>query len=299
MRESMNIKLDIDNDIQSFDYQTDEMSYSILPNLNSRTNLSFNYRFISFKLGYSPKFMMPDDSDEKGKTKIFKLQADIFINKWMQTLEFSKIRGYYVDDIIQNDGSLSNTDYIILPDLNTVSIQGRTMYIFNPRFSMKAIINQNEIQKKSAGSLLSSLSYGYLDIRDKTSIQDLNTFSLILNAGYIYNFVISKRWYAFVGFMPGAGVEFNKVTTKLEEERNISRNTDYIFNLFAQLGIGYNSENFYAGTDLRGIYTARGNNSIIKFNTERNIFRIYIGYHFRAPRFLKKGVDWLEDQNPF
>ncbi len=299
MKETMNIKLDIDNDIQTFEYHTEDLSYNISPNLNSRTNLSFNYRFISFKIGYSPRFLMPDNKSEKGKTKIFKFQGDFFYNNWMQTLEFSKIKGYYVSDIIQNDVTFFDTDFFILPNLNTVNVFGKTLYKFNPDLSLKSIFKQTEIQKKSAGSLLSSLSYGYLDIRDKTSIQDLNTFSLILNAGYIYDFILSKRWYAFMGFMPGAGLEFNKVTTKIDDERDISRNTDFVINLYTQMGIGYNSESFYAGTDFRGIYTPRENNAIIKFNTARNIFRIYVGYRFKAPRFLKKSVDWLEDQNPF
>jgi len=299
MKETMNIKLDIDNDIQSFEYHTDNLAYNITPNLNSRTNLSFNYRFISFKIGYSPRFLMPDNSSEKGKTKIFKFQGDFFFKNWMQTLEFSKIKGYYVSDVVSSGNSHPQGDIFILPNLNTVNIYGRTMYKFNNKLSLKAIFKQTEIQRKSAGSLLSSLSYGYLDIRDHTSVQDLNTFSLVFNAGYLYNFVISKRWYAFMGFMPGAGLELNKVTTKVDDEREISRNNDFIINLYTQLGIGYNSESFYAGTDFRGIYTPRENNAIIKFNTVRNIFRIYVGYRFKAPRFLKKSVDWLEDQNPF
>jgi hypothetical protein len=298
MKEHMNIKLDIDNDIQTFIFHTDNISYNISPNLSSRTSLSFDYRFISFKIGYSPDFLSPGNSSEKGKTRIFKFQGDYFFKNWIQTLEFSKIKGFYVSDI-ESKSVLSNSDFFILPNLNTINIYGRTLYKFNNNLSMEAILKQTQIQRKSAGSLLSSLSYGYLDIRDKTSIQDLNTFSLIFNTGYLYNFVLSKRWFAFMGFLPGVGVEFNKVTTKNDEEKDISRTTDFIINLYTQIGLGYNSKNFYAGADFRGIYTPRENSAIIKFNTARNIFRVYVGYRFKAPKFLKNSVDWLEDQNPF
>lgn len=298
MKGHMNIKLDIDNDIQTFIFHTENLSYNISPNLSSRTSLSFDYRFISFKIGYSPKFLTPNYSDEKGETKIFKFQGDYFYKKWVQTLEFSKIKGYYVSDI-KSSGSFDNSDFFTLPNLNTINIYGRTLYKFNDKLSMAAILKQTEIQRKSAGSLLSSLSYSYLDIRDQTSIQDLNTFSMIFNTGYLYNFVLSKRWYAFMGFLPGAGVEFNKVTTKIDEERDISRTTDFVINLYTQIGLGYNSDSFYAGTDFRGIYTPRENDAIVKFDTARNIFRLYVGYRFRAPGFLKKSVDWIEGQTPF
>ncbi len=299
VKETLNIKLDIDNDIQSFDYETEKISYSISPNLYARTNLSFNYRFINFKIGYSPRFLSPDDSDKKGKTKILKFQTDIFIKNWVQTLEFSKIRGYYVSDIINHETNKISSDIILLPDLNTVNLFGRTLYKFNKNLSLEALYRQTQIQRKSAGSLLAGLSYSYLDIRDQTSIQDLNNFESVLSAGYIYTFVMSKRWFAFINLLPGIGMEFSKVTTKIDEQRDISRNNDFIFNFFGQLGVGYNSKNFYSGIDIRGIYTGRNNSSIIKFDTTRDILRIYVGYRFKAPRFIRKGVDWIEDKNPF
>ena len=84
-------KFEIDNDLRSFDYTGEELSYQITPNTSLRTSIAFNYRFISFKIGYSPKFLTQGVEDEKGKTKVFKIQTDLFFNHWMQSLEYSKV----------------------------------------------------------------------------------------------------------------------------------------------------------------------------------------------------------------
>ncbi len=300
MDNTINLKFEIDNDLRSFDYTGEELSYQITPNTSLRTSIAFNYRFISFKIGYSPKFLTQGVEDEKGKTKVFKIQTDLFFNHWMQSLEYSKVKGYYIRDIVDPNGYLFNTDseYIKLPDLNTVTFTAKTQYSFNNKFSLKALMRQTEIQRKSAGSVITSFTFNYLDIRDQASIQDLNTFGLILNAGYMHNFVISRRWFAIIGLSPGIGVEFNKITTEFESGFETNNDTSIVANIFSQIGLGYNSDSFYSGIDLRGIVTTRDEEAIVKFNTSRSIFRFYVGYRFKAPRLFKDSVDWLEDQNP-
>ncbi|MEN8125486.1 MAG: DUF4421 family protein [Bacteroidota bacterium] len=300
MDNTINLKLDIDNDLRSFEYNSEDLSYVIAPNTSLRTSLAFNYRFISFKIGYSPKFLTQSVEDEKGKTKVFKIQTDLFFNQWMQSLEYSKVKGYYIRDIQDPNGFLFNTDsdFIKLPDLNTVTFTGRTQYTFNKNFSLKALMRQTEIQRKSAGSVITSFTFNYLDIRDQTSIQDLNSLGLILNAGYMYNFVISRRWFALIGLSPGIGIEFNKVTTPFDSGNETNNDTSIVANIFSQIGLGYNSKSFYSGIDLRGIVTSRDEKAIIKFNTARSIFRFYVGYRFKAPKVIKEGVDWIEYQNP-
>ncbi len=300
MDNTINLKFSLDNDLKSFEYNGEHLSYVITPNTSIRTSLAFNYRFISFKIGYSPKFFTQSEEDVKGKTKVFKIQTDFFINQWMQSLEYSKIKGYYIRDIQDPNGFLfgSDSEYIKLPNLNTVSFTGRTQYTFNKNFSLKALMRQTEIQRKSAGSVITSLTYSYLDIRDKTSIQDLNTLGLILNAGYMHNFVISNRWFAIIGLSPGIGVEFNKLTTEFESGNDTTRDTELVGNIFSQIGLGYNSRSFYSGIDLRGIVTTRDDEAIVRFNTARSILRFYVGYRFSAPRIFKDSIDWLEDQNP-
>jgi len=301
MDNSLNLKLDIDNDIQSFEFDDGATSYNIEPNTSMRMSLSVNYRFISFRIGYSPKFLSNDEEHLKGKTKVFKFQADMYMKNWMQSFEFSSVKGYYISNYEDTNNPIDPGygEFVILPDLKTFTINGTTRYKFNKNFSYKAIFNQNEIQRKSAGSFIPSLTYGYFQISDNRGIQDLDTFGIILNTGYFYTFVINQKWFSSFGLSPGLGIEFNKSTTKSDEGNLVLENNEIVFNLDSHLGFGYNSESFYAGTNFRMIGTSRSDNSIVKFNTARGIFLLFVGYRFNSPEIVKEGVDWLEDQNPF
>ncbi len=296
----LSLKLDIDNDIESFEFNGENLSYRIEPNIDLRTELSVHYRFISFRIGYTPQFLSNNNEDLKGKTKVFKIQTDLYLKNWVQTFEYYKVKGFYLTDLKGNENfSLPDgIEFLILPNLKTVTFRGVTKYKFNNNFSFKALTTQNEIQRKSAGSFVPSLAYSYFEITDKTTTQDLNSYSLILNTGYFYTFVINKKWYSGLGISPGLGIEFNKLITKTDNGSIFSRDNDLVFNLDTHLGLGYNSKSFFGGIDLRFLATTRDENSIIEFDTLRGLLQIFIGYRFNSPKFLKKSVDWIEDQNP-
>jgi hypothetical protein len=300
MKNKLNIKLEFDNDIESFEFDDGITSYTIKPNINFRTSISVNHDFLTLRVGFSPKFLARDDSKIKGSTKVFKVNMDLFIKNWVQTFEFSTVKGYYLDDIegIDNINLPDDSDFIILPDLKTTTFRGFTRYKFNDNFSFKAILNQYDIQIKSAGSFVPSLNYGYAKLSDDSSIQDLQSIDIVLNAGYFYTFVINKKWYTNLGISPGLGIEFNKLKTKNADEVINSRNNGLIFNINTLIGLGYNSKSFYSGVFLRGVATTRDDNSIVKFNNVRGVLKFFIGYRFRSPKFVNDGFDWIEDQNP-
>ena len=303
MNSTLNLRLDLDNDVRSFEYEGVDDNYSIEPNTNLRLGVAINYRFISIKIGFSPKFLQADDSSLKGNTKIFKIAMNIFYKDLLQNFDFNQVKGYYVSDFEDPTfGNLQrNEDYIILPDLKTLSFTGTTWYRFNENYSFKAVVNQNEIQTKSAGSFIPSLYYGYFEITDETTPQDIKSFFAILNAGYYYTFVINKSWYSNLGLSTGLGPEFNKLITRPGEGLPdvTSRHNNLALNISTQIGLGYNSSRFYGGTSLNGSATNRNEKSVIRFNSVRGYFKIYVGYRFDAPKSFEKGMDWIESKNPF
>ena len=300
MNNKLSLKLGIDNDIESFEFKDENLNYLIEPNIDLRTELSIHYRFISFSIGYTPKFLSNNNKDLNGETKVFKIQTDLYLKNWIQTFEYYKVKGFYLTDLkgSENLNLPEDIQFLILPDLKTVTIRGVTRYKFNNNFSLKALTTQNEIQRKSAGSFIPSLTYSYFEITDKSTFQDLNSYSLIINTGYFHTFVINKKWYSGLGISPGLGIEFNKLITRTDNGNIYSRDNDLVFNLDTHLGLGYNSKSFFGGVDLRFIATTRDENSIIEFDTLRGLFQIFIGYRFNSPKFLKESVDWIEDQNP-
>lgn len=298
MDHNLNIKLELDNEGESFLYTEETNRYNIEPNINTRVAISTNYRFLSLKIGFVPKAFANIDSDKKGETKMFKVQGDIFVKNWIQNFEYLKVQGYYINDFNPIMPMPPINDFVILPELKTLSISGSTSYKYNDHFSLKSILNQTEIQRKSTGSTISSLEYGYFKMSDKTQGLDLRSFDLILNTGFVYTHVINRKLYTSLGGIPGLGLEFNKLVTYIEDEKVITKDNNFVFHLNAQLGIGYNSKSFYAGSYLKGIVAARGKESLVGFNTFRAVFQIYVGYRFKAPKFMENGFDWIEDQNP-
>ncbi len=97
MGNKLNAKLELDNDIQSFRFDNEIISYTIKPNTSLRTSISGNYRFLTLRIGYSPKFLEGANSNLKGNTQIFKLNLFLFVKNWMQTFEYNSTKGYYID----------------------------------------------------------------------------------------------------------------------------------------------------------------------------------------------------------
>jgi hypothetical protein len=226
---------------------------------------------------------------------------NLFIKNWMQTFEYNSTKGYYIDNYEDTSQpiNLLSDDIIIVPHLKTTTFSTTAAYKLNDNFSFKAIYNQYEIQRKSAGSFIGSLTYTYFSLTDKDSPQDLKINGVLLNASYFYTFVINKKWYASLGLSPGFGMEFNKLKTKTEEGLQHTSNNEFVFNINSHIGIGYNSKSFFGGLALKGIATTRADNSVIKFNTQRSSFILFVGYRFRSPKFLENSFDWVEDKNPF
>ena len=301
MNNTLNLRFDLDNDVRSFEFDSGDQKYSVLPNTNLLMAIAYNYRFLTFKVGFSPKFLAAGDTDEKGKTNVFRLTLDMFLKDFYQTLEYDQTKGYYIDGIDTGvPGAFDGTgEFLILPDLRTLSITGVTRYRFNENYSFKALVNQTEIQIKSAGSFVPELRYGYWEIKQPSGPQDIESFYVIANAGYYYTYVLSENWYANLGLSTGFGIEFNKLDTRLPDSVSTQRTTSAVFDLNTQMGIGYNSTRLHAGTALNGSAISRNDESAIQFDNVRGYFKIFVGYRFDPPRFLVSAMDWVESKNPF
>ncbi len=292
MDDKLIIKIDVDNDIETFTAVESGIEFKIKPNIDYRTEISANYRMLVLKLGFSPHVFTNFDQENKGKTEAFKLELDIFIKKWIQTVSFSQISGYYSPDFPVPDNF--PTDNLILDQLITVSYRGVTRYRFNENYSIKAIYTQTEIQRKSAGTFIPSLAYSYNQIINGGTNQKLNTLNFILSAGYLHTFVINKKIYASIGATPGVGVDFNKIKAETIDGEITSNDTNYTLNFDGHLGMGYNSSRWFGGAYFRILSTTRKETEIVNYDTFRTHFQVFFGYRFDAPKFLKKSADWVE-----
>jgi len=186
-----------------------------------------------------------------------------------------------------------------LDQLKTYNYKGITRYRFNKNYSLKAIVAQTEIQRKSAGTFIPSFTYSYNRLVNDATHHKANTWNFVLSAGYLHTFVLNNKLYASIGASPGAGVDFNNLKGETADGNYSENDTNYTLNFDGHLGLGYNSNRWFGGGFFRLLTTTRKETTIVNYDTFRTHFQIFIGYRFGAPKFLKKEVDWIEEKSPF
>jgi hypothetical protein len=294
------IKINRDSRVDSFTItEKDKSSTTVLPNDRKNYYISVDYKFIGFSLGL-PKSWSESDYQNylKGKTTDFNLNFTFFFNKWLQAVYYNTIKGYYIDSsdlIIQNPSEVPRP-YPQLPNFKTRRIGGSTSYVLNGnRFSYRSFLQQTQIQKKSSGSLIPSLSYEYFYSTDKNDDYLDESYkknlSFTASIGYQYNWVVFKNMNFSGGISSGYGLGYVKsyepimTAEKQYWEQKITLN----FNV----NLNYQWKNLFCGIQVSSL-----NNFIkeeeLSINNAINYENIYLGYRFNAPRIIKKPVTWLE-----
>ena len=273
-----------------------------------KSKISFDYKFISFSVGYIPKFLPGNNDDElKGKTKGFGLNLNLIFDHWLQGFKYSTVKGFYLANTKELIPDWQEGDpYIYVPDLEVISFQGSTGYKFNPNFSLRAISAQTEIQARSTGSFIPGLLYNYYDIDNKsnneeqTSSQNSKSFEVLLDIAYYYTVVLKNHWYASMGVSPSFGLNYTNLLTRLPAGNVRTKYTDPIVRINGHLGLGYNSDRFFGGGEIKGYESFRNENSTtMTVQTNNLAYQIFIGYRFDPPQFLKKTVNKMEGLIPF
>ncbi|MDQ5928805.1 MAG: hypothetical protein QG594_583, partial [Bacteroidota bacterium] len=221
-------------------------------NNNYKLFLSIDYKFIGFSYGFYPKFFGGNkDEDLKGKSSFSDYNFRFFLGRWLQTVNYSKTKGYYVANMsdFNPDWIEGKDQYLQFPDFKTIQYGMSTSYLFNPKFSLKSITSFTEWQKKSAGSFVPSLIYTYNRIISK--IDNLNgrqkEFDVRLAAGYYYNFIIHKNFYIAPHLSPSIGVKFLNDKSVDSGVETIEKETYFTRNIEGGIKLGYNNKRILFG----------------------------------------------------
>lgn len=302
------VKLSLSHDVEGFNIETSQDKFEIYPNTAVHLNAGFNYSILSFSLRYAPRsFVDNDDIKERGETKSFRLGLDLVFRHWIQSLSYSSVKGYYLENTDEYVPNWSKGDpYIQFPDLHYISFSGNTGYSFNPKFSVKSLTSQTERQLKSAGSFLPVLHYRYYMIDDGNELVDPSStrqksknLEVVLSAGYNYTFVIKQKFYASLGLSQGIGIVYSKfrVESMAGYEKNEYVNT--IARLDGRAAIGYNGPRFFTGLllNLHVSTEEQKAESIISQNV-RAAYQLYVGYRFNAPKPLREALRYVISKNP-
>lgn len=233
--------------------------------LNYKTNSKLNvgvgatYNNFSANLSYGFKFLNKDKG--QGITKGLDLQIHLYPKKWAVDLLGTFIKGYYLDP--KDDNGLHLVKYYQRPDIKRSLVGFSIFRVPNAnKFSYRAAVVQNEVQARSAGSLLygGEMYYGSArgdsalvpprvnSIFDQAGINRISFFSAGAGIGYAYTLIIAKNYFITGSLIGSVDVNFSSEEKATAKQTAVSLVPGAIFKGAA----GYNSGTWSVTANITG-----------------------------------------------
>ncbi|MBI5218720.1 MAG: DUF4421 family protein [Bacteroidia bacterium] len=233
-------------------------------NPNKKASLGFgvNYKWFGLSLGVAFPFLNNDDF-KYGHTDQFDLQANFYLRKFIIDGYLQTYKGYYINNPLDFDTAWFNnrTNFPSRSDIQTASAGLAFSYVKNhKKFSYKAPFSQTERQKKRAGSWIFGgfFSIYYLgadsnivkfaaagSFNDSCKIRYAIIISEGVSAGYAYTFIIKKRYYISLSFMPGLAYQTSHLW--IEGMQTGIKKSGVNLKTQARFAMGYSGEKYYWG----------------------------------------------------
>jgi hypothetical protein len=294
------IKANLDTQTDSYSVASENgLDYRLSANNQYRLVLSLDYEFIGASIGFSPKFLPGnDDTDLKGESSYDDYSFRFFLGNWTQELQYKKVQNFYVENT--NDFIPTWIDgqdpYIQFPDFKTIYWGGSTSYVLNPNFSLRNVVYNTEWQRKSAGSFIPTLRYGFTRLSatlgDTKSYE--NSFDISIAPEYFYTFVLHENWFLSLFLSPSFGVRFSKdgIVGTNENENHMY----WPLSVDGGLQLGYSSSKFIYGANLEFESTWYNEDSMTNITNDTMFEKIYFGYRFDAPKSVKKTFNSINEK---
>lgn len=281
---------DISTDIDEFIVDSPDVgNFHLVSNNDLKLTLKLNYKFLSLSAGFSPKFLPGnDDDDKKGESSFTEYRFNLFPKRFVQSIFFRRMKGFYVEntnDFVPNWNSAMDP-YIQFPDLKSITWGGYTGYVLNKNFSLRSLLNRQEWQRTSGGSLIPIIRYEFTKMTNDFvdgSYGKENMVDLRADLGYYFNWSITEKLNLVPSVRTGIGPKFSKYTL----DGAVEKNRYFVAEYSTGLQLSYNTDNLYMGIagSLNG-YRYKDEGSTISNNLWQASF--YIGYRIDAPEKLKK-----------
>lgn len=256
------LKLLASNKFNSFTLIDGAMNSSVKYRPDRKLNLGVGVAYKWFALDLVFNFGIQENSDFENKES-FDFQATVFGGKHYISGGYQYYFGYQMADLQGvPDEAIPNND--IRHDIRTASLELQYLFAYNyDQFSLKAPFIQNEIQRKSAGSMLFGAKFQFFTMDSDSSIipQSTGTYfsenanltnvlasSIGIRAGYMYTFVLKERFYITISAIPGINYGLGDQKTMY---KSIIDNR-FSFSMLSMNAIGYNSKKFFCGLMMTG-----------------------------------------------
>lgn len=250
-------------------------------------------------------------AERRGNTDYINFQLNSYGKKVGFDIYYSDYTGYYLENYkkFAELAEAYGNRFPIRSDISTTTIGANTYYIFNhKKYSYRSTFVQNEIQKKSAGSLMLNASISYFRIsgdsaivprrinsfyEEQTRFEDGNFHSVSLLPGYSHTLVLFKRFFITGALLLGVTGQYQEFS---QEDESTQTRWVTLPRGMSRFGFGYNGNKFYAGlTSMADAYNLPlGNQSRLTYFIASG--SIYFGMRLQVPKALKKiskGMDYF------
>lgn len=265
------------NNFVHFEDLAEELDLKYRPNDYFDLGAGINYKWFGLNVG-SKIARLSDDDQIYGKTSSLGLQSYLYARRFTVDVMAMRTRGYYLK--LENalvEKQIAGEEYYKRRDLGTKNIGVNLNYVLNhSRFSYKAAFKQNELQKKSAGSVIAGGGFYLLTVKadsvivprgigDKyfTEWRELDAFkcySINGNLEYAYSWVPMKGWIATASYRLSMGLQKN--IWQLDDVRK-DRQVKLSRSGMIRLSAGHHFPGFYLGVS----YVRYQQNSVMRMNS--------------------------------
>lgn len=276
------------NYFRLFDHQNNS-SILYRPELGLNLGLGVSYKWFALSLTFNAF----TENKELIEGETFDFQAKVFSSKQLISFAVQNYYGYAINRSSGLSAELSDIEKQ-RNDIRTLNVSLHWTYAFNyEKYSMKAPFVFNERQERSAGSVISGISFNYFvmdgdsiiipetvkaDFDPQIYLTDLNIMNLILRVGYSYTFSIKKYFFITLGLIPGMAV--NRGDYRTEYRNLMGTNISWAVN--TSNSIGYNGDNFFGGIQASAdVYNVRTSKKM-RTNVGQGSFKFVFGYRFKA-----------------
>lgn len=279
-----------------------KFNYFSLWDTKNKSRVRYNpARDIYLGVGFAYKWIAVDltmglnlyENSEFKYQKAFDFQGKIFSSKHFFSATLQYYRGYKLNLVQGNEFVLDDKESV-REDMRTSNIDLQYLYAFNyTKFSLKAPFILNEVQHKSAGSVIAGAAFNSFsmyadssiipvslgsDFSPNANLTSLDVLSVGVNAGYMYTLVLKNNFFITASLIPGVHFYFGDYSNPNLQNLNPSVNVKFI----SMNSFGYNGRRVFAGVSF--LYNG------MLVGAERQLYNqlafgklsAFVGYRFKS-----------------
>ncbi len=280
----------------TFTNKQDDYRIRYSPNKTFSAGLGASYRFATINLAFG--VLKPDLT--RGETRDLDLQLNNYGRRFVIDFILQLYKGFYLPD---RSMAPAGDEFYVRPDLSASSIGGSFQYVLNhKKFSYRAVFQQTEVQKRSAGSFLLGMEMYVGRIKGDSAIvpsmmnkSEIDTDKMRYlefgpNGGYAYTWVLGR-----VFLTASASASLNATIKQFFDGNNVTTNVGVSPNTFLRGAAGYNTDrwsiNFFAIST--GFHFPRHEERTVNVNSGQ--FRMNFVYRFKPSRRTKDALKIIDE----